>query len=95
MEYRFIVVQYFAWTEIIRNEIQYIDFQGSEKSKQMSQLRDKINSLWQTDRYRDSFRICAGKQRAIGEVMIEGCENRRDCIGYTRFLKRLQNKKEP
>jgi len=91
----FVIAQYFAWTEIIRKEIQFIDFRSSEKTKKMSELRDNIYSLWQTDRFHDLFRIWAGEQRAIGELMIEERNNHLNCIGYASFLKKLQNNQEP
>jgi len=87
----FVIAQYFAWAEIIRREIQFIDFSGSENTKKLSELQDNFHSLWQTDRFHDTFRVWAGEQRAIGELMIEEHNNRLVCIGYAEFLKRMKN----
>jgi len=91
----FVIAQYFAWTEIIRREIQFIDFQDSESTRKLSELRDNIYGLWQTDSFSDPFRIWAGEQRAIGELMIEDVNNHHSCIGYAAFLNKLQNNDEP
>jgi len=82
----FVVAQYFAWTEIIRREIQYIDLGEDAQTRQMTRLQDDIYSLWQTDSFGPLFRVFAGEQRAIGERMTRegarGCE----CMGYATFL---------
>ena len=90
----FVVAQYFAWVEIIRTEIQFIDFRSLENTKELSELQDHVYSLWQTDMYDDSFRIWAGEQRAIGELMIEKHNDKLTCIGYAGFLKKLQGNNE-
>lgn len=91
----FVIAQYFAWTEIIRQEIQFIDFRSLVKTQKLSELRDTLYGLWQTDRFNDLFRIWAGEQRAIGELMIEQCGGKLGCIGYASFLKKLQSNQEP
>lgn len=91
----FVIAQYFAWTEIIRKEIQFIDFRSSQNTKELSELRDNIYRLWQTDSFHDLFRIWAGEQRAIGELMIEHHNDRMSCIGYASFLKKLSSNHEP
>lgn len=91
----FVIAQYFAWTEIIRKEIQFIDLQSSGKTKQLSELQDNIYGLWRTDSFHDLFRIWAGEQRAIGELMIEERNDHLDCVGYAGFLKKLQDHQEP
>lgn len=91
----FVVAQYFAWTEIIRREIQFIDFRDAADTKKLSLLRDSIYGLWQTDTFSDPFRVWAGEQRGIGELMIEDKNNQLTCIGYAAFLRRLENNDEP
>ena len=91
----FVIAQYFAWTEIIRSEIQFMDFGDLNKTKGLSELRDNIYGLWQTDRFLDPFRVWAGEQRAIGELMIEEKNNQLTCIGYAAFLNKLKNNNEP
>ncbi len=91
----FVIAQYFAWTEIIRNEIQFLDFRSAAQTRNLSELRDNIYHLWQTDVFDDSFRIWAGEQRAIGELMIEERDKRLTCIGYAGFLKKLEDGREP
>lgn len=91
----FVIAQYFAWTEIIRKEVQFIDFNTLERTKTLSQLRDNIYHLWQTDTLHDLFRIWAGEQRAIGELMIEENQHGLGCIGYANFLEKMQCQPNP
>lgn len=90
----FVIAQYFAWTEIIRREIQFIDFRDSDNTKKISELRDNIYGLWQTDGFSDPFRVWAGEQRAIGELMIEDVNEHHTCIGYAAFLNKLKENNE-
>jgi hypothetical protein len=82
----FLVAQYFAWTEIVRRDIQYIDLGSDEQTRQLARLQDDIYSLFQTDRFPPLFRVFAGEQRAIGERMIRESARGLDCIGYATFL---------
>lgn len=85
----FLVAQYFAWTEIIRRDIQYIDLGEDEQTRRLARLQDNIYSLWQTHRFDRPFRVFAGEQRAIGERMISEGGRGPECIGYAAFLGRL------
>ncbi len=91
----FVIAQYFAWTEIIRSEIQFIDFLDSDDTKKLSELRDNIYGLWQTDGFHGLFRVWAGEQRAIGELMIVEKNNQQTCLGYAAFLNKLKSNNEP
>jgi hypothetical protein len=82
----FLVAQYFAWTEIVRRDIQYIDLGLDEQTRRLAQLQDDIYSSFQTDRFPRVFRVFAGEQRAIGERMIREGPRGLDCIGYATFL---------
>jgi hypothetical protein len=82
----FLMAQYFAWTEIIRRDIQYIDLGRDEQTRRLAQLQDDIFSLFQTDRFPRLFRVFAGEQRAIGERMIREGPRGLHCMGYAIFL---------
>ena len=36
----FVIMQYFAWTEIIRREVQFLDLTDSEKTRDLSKLQE-------------------------------------------------------
>ncbi|MBT2949663.1 hypothetical protein ACEO96_18920 [Vibrio anguillarum] len=91
----FLIAQFFAWNEIIRKEIQFIEFDNIENTRSLSDLKDQVYSLWQTDSYDDDFYIWAGDQRGIGEVMIDFTNGKLTSIGYAEFLKVLDRGKEP
>ena len=85
----FLIAQYFAWTEIVRQEIQFIDLGKEKRTRKLSYLQDDIHSLWQTDRsgrFSPSFLVFAGEQRAIGEKMVVERTNGLTCVGYGTFL---------
>ena len=85
----FVIAQYFAWTEIIRREIQFIDLGSDDETRHLRHLQDDIYALWQTDAYPPMFRIFAGEQRALGETMVEDGPQGPECIGYGAFISKL------
>jgi hypothetical protein len=93
----FLVAQYFAWTEIIRRDIQYIDLGKDEQTRKLARLQDEIYSLFQTDQFDRPLRVFAGEQRAIGERMIRDGTGTRgpECVGYAAFLAGLAGSPDP
>ncbi|WP_428421148.1 hypothetical protein [Methylibium sp.] len=83
----FLIAQFFGWIEIIRQEVQFIEFAEDDKTRRFSDIRDEIYGLWQTDRFGDPLMIWAGEQRGIGELMIEIRGDQLTCKGYATFLK--------
>lgn len=91
----FLVSQYFAWTEIIRRDIQYINLGQDEQTRQLARLQDDISALFQTDQFNAMFRVFAGEQRAIGERMIRDGPRGPECAGYGAFLDQLAKAPDP
>lgn len=93
----FLIGQYFAWTEIIRREIQFIDVGEDEQNRQLAELRDQIYSIWGTDKdgFGKPLRVWAGEQRAIGEQLIHEGPRGPECIGYAKFLECLESEAGP
>jgi len=85
----FLIAQYFAWTEIIRIAIQFVDLGSDEQTRQFARLQDRIFALFTTDQFPRQFRIFAGEQRALGERMIRATESGPECIGYGTFIERI------
>ncbi|MBP8120826.1 MAG: hypothetical protein KAY04_06235 [Burkholderiales bacterium] len=83
----FLIAQFFGWTEIIRQEVQFIEFADTAKSRRLSEIRDEIYGLWQSDRFDDPLMIWAGEQRGIGELMIDSSGGKLTCKGYANFLR--------
>ncbi len=91
----FLIAQYFAWTELVRREIQFIDLGVDDKTRQLSALQDSIYSIWQTDKHGPLLRIFAGEQRAIGERIIREGPRGPECMGYASFLDFFDSCKDP
>jgi hypothetical protein len=91
----FVIAQYFAWTELIRREIQFIDLGADQETRKLAQLQHKIYSIWQTDRYEPLLRVFGGEQHAIGERMIREGPRGPQCIGYASFLDYLKSDPDP
>lgn len=86
----FLLAQYFAWTEIVRRDIQYIDLGLDEETRRLARLQDDISSVCQMDRLGRIFRVFAGEQRALGERMIVRDGRRRlECLGYAAYLEHI------
>lgn len=77
----FLIAQFFGWMEIIRQEVQFIEFSDSKHTRRLSDLRDEIYRLWQTDRLAQAV-LASGKAagtahdrlRAIQHKLIEMLE---------------------
>ncbi len=87
----FLIAQYFAWTEIIRIAIQYVDLGSDDQTRQFARLQDKIFALFTTDRFPSAFRVFAGEQRALGEWMIRQTDLGPECVGYGTFVERMRS----
>lgn len=91
----YVVAQYFAWTEIIRRDLQYVDLGEDTITREFARLQDNILSLFQTDRLPRVFRVFAGEQRAIGERMVRDTPRGPECIGYASFLDTIATDCDP
>jgi hypothetical protein len=92
----FVIAQYFAWTELIRREIQFIDLGADEETRQLAQLQHHIYSCWQTDKYNHPIlRVFGGEQHAIGERMIWEGPRGPQCMGFASFLDYLEGRPNP
>lgn len=89
----YVFAEYLGWKEILRREVQFLDFGDIEKNQRLEQLLENITQTLLTDRFVVAFRLFRGEQRAIGEVMITlrpgGGKTIYECIGYAEFVKRL------
>jgi hypothetical protein len=90
----FLVAQYFGWIEALRRDIQYIDLGADEETRRVARLQSRVHSLFQTDRLPKGFRVFAGEQRAIGELMLCDAPDGLACLGYAAFLDQLAQKDE-
>ena len=91
----FLIGQYLCWAELIRRDIQFIDLGEHSKTRELSDVQDRICSLWGADRLPSVFRIFAGEQRAIGEALIQAGAQGPECIGYGAFLNKLGSGTNP
>jgi hypothetical protein len=91
----FVIAQYFAWTELIRREIQFIDLGADEETRQLAELQHKIYAAWQTDRFPSLLRVFGGEQHAVGERMIWEGPRGPQCMGFASFLDYLKGKPDP
>jgi hypothetical protein len=82
----FLMAQYFAWTEIIRTAIQFVDLGDNEQTRRLARLQSRIFELFTTHEFEPLFQVFAGEQRALGERMIRQGESGPECIGYGAFL---------
>jgi hypothetical protein len=83
----FLVAQFLGWTELIRQEIQFLDRGSDDETRKLRNLQDGMYTQLQTDQFGRGFRLFAGEQRAVGELMIERTDGLPRCIGFARFLK--------
>jgi hypothetical protein len=86
----YVVAEYLGWLEILRREVQFLDFGDEDRNTLLTDRLDKVRVVFRDDALDPVFRVFNGEQRAIGEVMscpLEGT-SRQTCIGYARFIER-------
>lgn len=86
----YVFAQYFAWTEIIRSEVQFLNLGEVEATRELSKLQENIREIILSSRYGRVFRVFRGEQRAIGELMISKQSSGNTCIGYAAFFEKKE-----
>jgi hypothetical protein len=94
----FLVGQYFAWTNILRRQAQFLCFSTDKQNKQLADTLATISHVFATDgEYgpEQPFLLWRGQQMAIGELMTIKEDNGEDkelvCLGYAAFTKKLED----
>jgi hypothetical protein len=84
----YLVGQYFAWTEILRREVQFLEFEEAEETKRVGRLQRRIREVFASDEEElgRPFMVWRGEQNAIGERMTAAEAGQRYCIGYATFV---------
>jgi hypothetical protein len=87
----YLVGHYFAWTEILRREIQFLDFEEVEETRHVGRIQRRIRDLFASDEEAlgKAFMVWRGEQNAIGERMIAVEDGQRVPIGYASFSERI------
>ena len=90
----YLVGQYLAWTEILRREVQFLQFEEDASTRLVSKLLYDVRDTFASDRAElgAPFMIWRGEQNAIGERMITVEDGQRLCIGYATFVERSADK---
>lgn len=90
----FLFAQYFAWTEIARRQVRFIDLGRDAKSRELAHLQDELTGALGRDAIGDGaskkplLRIFAGEQRELGERMIIDGQHGPMCESYASFVTR-------
>ncbi|MDW4500134.1 hypothetical protein R5H30_19260 [Sulfitobacter sp. D35] len=82
----FLVAQFLGWTELVRQDIRFMEMEEQEKTQALRKLQDGVYASFQTDALGPVFRLFAGEQRAVGELMIRRETGGSHCLGYASFL---------
>lgn len=81
----FRLAQYFAWTEILRRDIQFLSFPEDHETRRVAELQSEILKGFLIDSHGPKLMIWADEQRAIGEQMIVEEHGKVLCMGYANF----------
>jgi hypothetical protein len=93
----FLVAQFFAWLEILRLDMQFLDLGEIEETALLSQRLSRVTDIFaSTSRYQDDFYIYRGEQRAMGELLVitravATEQSRLECMGYAGFVGHYDN----
>jgi hypothetical protein len=82
--------QYFAWSEILRRSIQFLDLRETDKTREVAAVQAKIVDLFADDSgaLGPAFMIWRTEQRGIGEQMISNENGTPICLGYASFIEK-------
>ena len=80
----FLLAQFLGWTELIRQEVQFLDLSSDDQTRTLRELQDSFSTQLRSDRseFGTGFRLFAGEQRAVGELMIDRATGVPRCIGF-------------
>ncbi|MDN3261537.1 hypothetical protein QWJ26_17240 [Streptomyces sp. CSDS2] len=91
----YVFAQYFAWVEILRRQIHFLDLGKQEYNRKIMALLHEVSDHFSSDTNRGTgFRLFRGEQRALGELMISSDGEEPGCIGYVDFCNRLDNERD-
>ncbi len=81
----FRLAQYFAWTEILRRNIQFLSFPEAASTQHVTRLQAEITTRFLSHKGGVALMIWSDEQRAIGERMIVQEHGEVICMGYGAF----------
>jgi hypothetical protein len=81
----FVLAQFLGWIEAIREGVQFLDLGEADQTRELRNLQDGIFTLLRSDNNGPGFRLFAGEQRAVGELMLERGRDGRRCMGFASF----------
>jgi hypothetical protein len=88
----FVVGEFLAWVEIVRQDIQFLDLGRERQTRALIDAIDEIRGAFSRDEIEtEVFKIFRGQQRAIGEIMIREPSEPSESIGYAAFVQRLRD----
>jgi hypothetical protein len=87
----YVFAQFFAWREIIRQQVTYLQFPKDAKTRTISGLLSSIGEVFISDERGTQFMVWRVEQRGFGEQMIEVVSSRVTCIGYDKFLQQRES----
>ena len=77
--------QYFGWTEILRRDIQFLNFPNDQETRRVAELQEAVSQCFRDDKYGPELMIWSDQQRAIGELMIIEEHGKVLSMGYAAF----------
>jgi hypothetical protein len=91
----YLIGQYFAWSEILRREVQFLSPGDLRREDVAIQALRRVSVAFSSTvgNSDPTFRVFRGEQRALGEIMISRRESNMpnspawDCRGYAEFVK--------
>ena len=87
----FLFAQYFAWVEIIRRSVHFLDLGSATENREIVNHLSGISRVLTSASFPDLlFLVFRGDQRAMGEIMIGSqLPEELGCIGYATFCAKL------
>jgi len=87
----YIFGEYFAWVEIIRKEIQFLDLGEQAANEKWVRALNAVRDVFAGHKFDQAIHVFRGEQRAIGELMMvplakEMSGRQHESLGYAAFV---------
>jgi hypothetical protein len=91
----YVLAEYLGWVEVLRREVRFLDLGDEAANRDWTTRLRAVNKTLLIDTYSPRFRLFAGQQRAIGEIMVSSVSgpdgDRPGTLGYAAFLRKQED----
>lgn len=86
------LAEYLCWVEIIRRDLRFLDLGDEGRTRELNAHIEKISGILGSSAYpNDQFRVFRGRQRAIGQLLLDMGPTGSEALTYPEFDVRIED----